>query len=255
MRVLITGAAGMIGRHLAASLEKDHDLRLGDIVLPAQGREDDRWNQLDVTCPAQVREAVSGMEAVIHLAIASGHEGDFEDDAFNQLRFDVNVRGTCNVLRAAAEAGVSRFVHTSSLTVVWGYAAPEFVVSDAPARPVGTYALTKHLGEIACGHVAGETGMSVLCLRIPKPIDPDDESWRGRRLRPQWIAMPELIRAYQLALTAEVGGCEIVTVVGESPHRRWDLEKAARVLGYRPEFSLADFGFEIGGEHEELEPR
>ena len=89
---------------------------------------------MDVTKPDQVVSAMHGIDAVIHLAVATGHEGDYEDDAFNQLRFDVNVRGTWNVLEAARRAGVRRFVHTSSLMVVWDYPPPQRVPGDAAPR-------------------------------------------------------------------------------------------------------------------------
>jgi uronate dehydrogenase len=247
MRVLITGAAGYVGQRLSRGLEADHELRLGDLSVPAG---DARWVHLDVTRPADVEAAMRGVEAVIHLAVASGHEGDYEDDAFNQLRFDVNVRGTCNVLEGARRAGVRRFVHTSSLMVVWGREPPEWVASDAPPRPVGTYAVTKQLAETLCEYYARSFGMSVLCLRIPKPIDPDDPGWRGRRIRPQWLAFPDLIQAYRRALAAPDIGFEIVTVVGESSRRRWDLSKAERLLGYRPSVRLEELGYELGDERE-----
>jgi hypothetical protein len=94
--------------------------------------------------------------------------------------------------------------------------------------------------------------MSLVCLRIPKPIDPRDPRWRGRRLRPQWLPFAGLIQAYQLALTATDIGFEIITVVGESAQRRWELEKARRVLGYRPTAQLERMGFEMGDEREAL---
>jgi uronate dehydrogenase len=245
MRILITGAAGLIGRKLTQRLERDYELRLAD-VQPVAG--DARFVSCDVTRPAEIQAAMHGFDAVIHLAIASGHEGEYEDDEFNQRRFDVNVKGTWNVLEAARRTGVRRFIHTSSLMVVWGYSPPEWVASDSPARPVGTYAQTKHLAEVLCEQAALASDVSIVCLRIAKPIDLDDPAWKRRPLRPQWIAVPDLLEAYRLALTAAGIKFEIVTIVGESSRRRWDLSKAERVLGYRPQYRLEELGYSLGDE-------
>jgi uronate dehydrogenase len=203
---------------------------------------DGRWCRLDVTSLENTLAAMQGVDAVVHLAVASGLEGEIEDDAFNQLRFDVNVKGTWNVLEAARRAGVRRVVHTSSVMVTWGYAAEDTIAGDAPARTVGTYSLTKHLAETACEHFARNHGLSIVVLRIAKPVDAD----APRLIRPQWLAFPDLVQAYRLALAAPDIGFEIVTIVGESSRRRWDLDKAARVLGYRPTIRLEDLGFQLG---------
>lgn len=247
MRVLITGAGGCIGQQLARALEADHDLRLADLQ-PWQN--DSRWIHLDVTDFSQAVAAMDDIDAVIHLAIASGHEGDYEDDAFNQQRFDVNVKGTWNILEAARRAGVKRFVYTSSIMVTWGYPLTEMIAGDAPPMPVGTYALTKALGESIGESFARNHDMSIVCLRIPKPIDLEDPHWKTRSIRPQWIAFPDLIQAYRLALVAPNIGFEIVTVVGESSKRRWDLERAKQVLGYQPTIRLEELGYSLGYERE-----
>jgi nucleoside-diphosphate-sugar epimerase len=136
--------------------------------------------------------------------------------------------------------------------VVWGYASPEWVAADAAPRPVGTYAQTKHLAEVLCEHAARASNLSIVCLRIAKPIDLDDPAWKQRPLRPQWVPFPDLVEAYRLALTAEISRFEIVTVVGESSRRRWDLSKAERLLGYRPKYRLEEMGYMLGDENAPL---
>lgn len=247
MKVLITGAAGYVGRRVAAGLDGEHELRLAD-VHPLPG--DPRFERADVTSLEDMLRVTAGMDAVVHLAVASGLEGEEEDDAFNVQRFEVNVRGTYNVLEAARRSGVRRVVHTSSVMVTWGYPPGELIPSDAPPRTAGTYSLTKAMAEAACEHFARTAGLSIVCLRIAKPIDPDDPSWRSARLRPQWLPFPDLIQAYRRALVLPEAGFEVVTVVGEGGRARWDLEKAERVLGYRSTVDLRKLGYEIGGERE-----
>jgi uronate dehydrogenase len=239
MKVLITGAGGCVGRRLSRHLAPRHELVLGDLQPGPDFRH------LDITRLGSVEAACAGIDAVIHLAVASGMEGEIEDDAFNELRWDINVKGTGHVFEAAVRCGVRRVVHTSSLMVVWGYGPGEYVGPDAEPRPVGTYAITKHLGEVIARDYHQRHGLSTVCLRIAKPVDVEDPATRPGPIRPQWIAFPDLCRAYELALTAPDIGFEIMHMVGESSARRWDLSKAEQVLGYRPEYRLEEMGYEF----------
>ena len=171
MKVLITGARGHIGQKLGSHLEGEHELCL---LSRRRVGDEARWRQADITDLDQVVPACAGMDAVVHLAIATGHEGDYEEDGFNAARLDINVKGTYNVFEAAARAGVRRVVYASSLTVVWGYPPPAWVPGDAPARPVDTYGLTKYLGEEIARYYARRHPLSAMCLRIPAPVDVDD---------------------------------------------------------------------------------
>ena len=239
MKILITGATGVVGSRLVPALEGDHELRL---LSRRDFPDDSRWRRADVTDIGQVCDAAEGMDVAIHLAIATGKEGDYEDDAFNSQRMDINVKGTYNLFEAARRHRLKRVIYTSSLTVVWGYPPPQWVNGDAPAKPIGTYALTKYMGEKIAEYYAEMHGISTLCLRIPKPFDIDDPKLANSSILPQWLAFPDLIQSYKLALTAPDIGFEIVTVVGESSKRRWDLSRAEKVLGYLPRYRLEDMG-------------
>jgi uronate dehydrogenase len=239
--VLVTGATGAVARGVLPFLEKRFDLRLLSPDGPEPGA-DPRHVRADLLDRASLARPLEGVESVLHLAVATGHPGTYEDDTFNDLRFDVNVKGTYHLFEMARRAGVRRVVQVSSLMVVWGHGAGGGVPGDAPARPVGTYALTKALGEEVARYYARSHDLEVLVLRISAPLDVNDPQLRQKKVRPQQIPFPDLAQAFSLALTVPLSGFEVVTVVGESSHRTWDLEPARRILGYEPHYRLDDLG-------------
>src|SRR5207237_926521 len=145
----------------------------------------------------------------------SGHVGTYEEDAFNDARFDINVKGTYHVFETARRAGVRRVVHVSSLMVVWGYGTSAPVPGDAQPRPVGTYALTKTLSERIAQYYAETAGMEVIALRMAAPLDLADPDLRRKPVRPQQIPFADLAQAFAQALTVALTQYEVVTLVGE----------------------------------------
>jgi uronate dehydrogenase len=126
--------------------------------------------------------------------------------------------------------------------VVWGHGSEVLVPGDAEPRPHGTYALTKMLGEQVARYYAAAGGLEAITLRIAAPLDIAAGDLRGRQVRPQQVPVPDLAQAVALALTVPLSRYEVVTIVGESSRRRWDLEPARRVLGYQPRHRLDDLG-------------
>jgi uronate dehydrogenase len=237
-RVLVTGATGEVARGVLPLLKKDFALRL---LAPEPADDDPRRVRADILDWDALARAMAGIDAVLHLAVASGHSGPYEDDAFNDRRFDVNVKGTFHVFETARRCGVRRVVHVSSLMVVWGHGHAGSVAGDAEPRPVGTYALTKALAENVARSYAG-AGLEVITLRIAAPLDVADPDLRRRPVRPQQVPFPDLTQAFARALTVPLTRYEVVTIVGESSRRAWDLEPARRVLGYAPRYRLDDLG-------------
>ena len=237
--VLVTGATGAVGRGVLPWLQQAFSLRLLSLD-PPQG--DARRIQADLLDWHVLSAALSGVDSVLHLAVAQGHSGAYEEDAFNDQRFDVNVKGTFHVFEAARRAKVRRVVHVSSLMVVWGHGQAGQVPGDAPPRPIGTYALTKALSEQIARHYAERHKMEVITLRIAAPLDIEDPQQLRHPVRPQQVPLPDLAQAFVRALTVPLTRYEIVTIVGESSRCIWDLGPARRVLGYKPRYRLDDLG-------------
>lgn len=159
MKVLVTGASGLLGSSVARALVTAGH-RVTTLQRRASGVQGVRDVLGSVTDQEAVTEAVAGQTAVIHLAAKvsmAGNPSEFER---------VNVEGTRTLLTEAREAGVSRFVHISSPSVAnAGHSlvgAPAEVADPVTAR--GEYARTKAQGELLA-LAASSKHFPVLVLR------------------------------------------------------------------------------------------
>jgi len=157
MKILITGITGRIGAQLAHALvEAGHDVR--GLVWP-QDRAVERLAGLPVELmegslvnAGDVQRAVAGMEVVCHLGAAFQAGGPFSNDDY----FEINVRGTFNMLEAAVanSARLRHFFFASSDALYSKYlpggVSNPIRADDHLLAPGGMYALTKLLGEELC---------------------------------------------------------------------------------------------------------
>ena len=148
MRILITGHKGYIGSVMTPYLEAEgHELvgldteYFGDCTF---GSDQDRTPSLhrdvrDVT-PADLK----GFDAVVHLA---GLANDPLGDLNPKWTFEINHEATVTLARAAREAGVRRFIFSSSCSMYGDGWKDELLTEDAPMRPLTPYAVSKALCE------------------------------------------------------------------------------------------------------------
>ena len=161
MRILITGAAGKIGRVLRKGLAGPYELmRLTDIVRldpPGPGEE---CVIADLGDAPALERLCAGIDCVIHLAGISEEPTSWEEV------LPANIVGSYHVFEAARRSGVRRVVYASSNHVVGFYRRDRTVGTQEPMRPDGVYALSKCFGEALGRLYADKHGLSVACLRI-----------------------------------------------------------------------------------------
>lgn len=210
MQLLVTGGAGFIGRHvLDAAQHAGHSVRVLDSLREDVHTEHPDLPGIDVTVadvrdPSAVREALAGVDVVIHLAAKVGLGvalSDLPDYASS------NDLGTAQLLTSMADAGVNRLVLASSM-VVYGEGhgtcpehgetsgrprretdlrsgqfeptceqcsqplVPALVTEDARMDPRNSYAVSKVAQELYASSWARETGASVAALRFHNVYGP-----------------------------------------------------------------------------------
>jgi NAD+ dependent glucose-6-phosphate dehydrogenase len=260
--VLLTGAGGRVGRAVLAGIGGAYDWRLLDRepvaaeALP-DGAADDDVVVADVTDDASVREAVEGVEAVVHLA------GDPRPNAPWDSVLANNIDGTQTVIEAAVDAGVDRFVFASSNHAVGAYETdertPELYRTDDRFRLDGTelprpsnlYGVSKAAGETLGRYYHDHHDLSVACVRIGNLTKghPPREYERGQAM---WLSHRDCAHLFDRCLAADYG-YEIVYGISDNDRKYYSIERAREVLGYDPQDNSAEYTF--GGEpKEEVEP-
>ena len=167
MKVLVTGATGFTGGHLAAMLADRGDevralvrprsrARFEASPLPAKGVV---AIEGDLTDAGAMTRAAAGVEVVYHIA-ATYREAGQPDAAYRAI----NVEGTKNVLEAAQAGGASRVVHCST-GGVHGHIAKPPANEDAPFNPGDVYQETKLEAERAARSFGERTGFDVVVIR------------------------------------------------------------------------------------------
>ncbi|MEA2602906.1 MAG: hypothetical protein QOF89_3898 [Acidobacteriota bacterium] len=174
MKVLVTGGTGFTGKALVRRLlEQGHQVVALDYKEGLRTQELRDWGAEvvlgSVTDREVVRRAVDGAEVVHHLA-AAFREMNVPDRYYQE----VNVGGTRNVLEAALEAGVRRFVYCSTCGVHGNIDHPPGG-EDAPIRPADYYQRTKYEAEpiVREFHQRGLPSVVLRPAAIYGPGDPE----------------------------------------------------------------------------------
>lgn len=212
------------------------DLRPGETVARV----------LDMRRLEDVVDAFAGIDTVIDLAGSSDADASWTEIHANNLPVSINA------LEAARVAGVRRVIFASSNHVTglterdepyaavlggrYGGLDPDALprlATDAPLRPDGPYGIGKAMAEAAGRYYAEEHGLSVLCLRIGT-VNPADRPTTPRHFA-TLLSHRDLLALVECCLSAPASlRFGIYWGVSANRWRIWEIEAAARELGYRP---------------------
>ncbi len=175
MKVFLTGATGFVGHHVAKALAAEGaDLRLlvrktSNLANLEGIRAETHIG--DLAEPDTLRSALAECDAVVH--VAADYRLWIRDP---KVMYRANVDGTRDLLKLAREAGVKRFVYTSSVATMHFRTDGIVINEDTPVSlkdMVGHYKRSKFLAEQEALHAADQ-GQSVVILNPTTPIGPND---------------------------------------------------------------------------------
>ncbi len=234
-RLVITGAAGRIGRLLRPGLRDLADTLVLVDREPLNAGSGEEPHQLDVTDLERLRVAMRGAEACVHLA------GIASEAPFPTI-LQANIAGTWAAFEAAWLEGVDRFVFASSNHATGLYPVGTTVGAESAVWPDTYYGVSKAFGEAVGRLYQEKTGMQVACLRIGTVNDADRPV--DRRELSTWLSHADCVRLVRACLTAPALGFAILYGASANTRGWWDLGPA-RALGYHPQDDAERYASEV----------
>jgi uronate dehydrogenase len=229
-RLLLTGAAGALGKVLRQSL-KPHAavMRLSDIAAMDRAGEAEEVVSCDLADKAAVDGLVQGCQAIVHLG------GVSVERPFEQI-LEANIKGVFHIYEGARRHGVKRVVFASSNHVIGFHRQGEVLDADCLRRPDSYYGLSKSYGEDLSRFYFDRYGIETACLRIgssfPEPKD--------RRMLITWLSYRDLTELVRCCLFAPRLGHTIVYGMSANRDKWWDNSKAAHI-GFHAQDSSEPF--------------
>ena len=233
-RLLLTGAAGNLGRELRPRLKTYCDiLRLSHRSEMGEAGTGEEIMVAGLEDAGAVLGLLKDVDAVVHMGGVST-ERPWADILAG------NIVGAYNLYEAARKNGVKRIVFASSNHVTGFYRQDEVIDTRDPVRPDGLYGLSKAFGENLAQLYWNRYGVETASLRIGSSFTAP----KDRRMLATWMSYDDTERLIVAALTAPVVGHSIIYGMSDNATTWWD-NTPAKHIGYRPQDSSDVFRAEV----------
>ncbi|MFJ3471100.1 NAD-dependent epimerase/dehydratase family protein [Pseudomonas sp. NPDC090201] len=230
-RILLTGAAGGLGKVLRESLRPYATIiRLSDIaeMAPAAGSREE-VQRCDLADKAAVHQLVEGVDAIVHFGGVST-EHSFEDI------LGPNICGTYHLYEAARRHSVKRVIFASSNHVIGFYRQDQTIDASAVKRPDSYYGLSKSYGEDLASFYFDRYGIETVSIRIGSSF-PEAQN---RRMLSSWLSYDDLTQLIERGLFTPNVGHTVVYGASNNEKVWWDNRLASH-LNYQPKDSSEAF--------------
>lgn len=232
-RLLITGAAGGLGRLLRGRLgHVARQIRLSDIA-PIDDAEGFEVVPCDLADRAGVRALVEGCDGIVHFG------GISVEDSFDAI-LGPNIIGLYNLYEAARAHGSPRILFASSNHAIGYYRQDQHLTPEMPTRPDGLYGVSKCFGEAMASLYHDKFGQETAIVRIGSCL----EAPKDHRMLATWLAPEDFVSLIERVFTAPRLGCPVIWGVSDNDRCWWD-NSASRYLGWRPQDNAERFAAEM----------
>ena len=229
-RLLLTGAAGGLGRQLRERLHAFAGIvRLADLADCGPAGENEEVVQCDLADRDAVLRMCEGVDAILHFG------GVSTETAFAPI-MNANILGMVNLYEAVHKLGIKRVIFASSNHTMGMYKTTDLVDASMPLRPDGYYGVSKVFGESLSRYYWDRFGVETVCIRIgscfPEPAN--------LRMMSTYISLDDLVELLRCALVAPRVGHTITFGVSANKGKWWD-DRHAAFLGFQAQDSSAKF--------------
>ena len=239
-KLLITGAAGLVGSALRKYLRGRYDFRLLFHNNIPEVESEDEIVVSDTADFEQMVDAAAGVDAIAHLGIAVSKRG-YPRSRYNRMVIETDINGTYNIFEAARINGVKTVIYASSNAITGRYETDGLLSTpEVTPRPRDFYGVGKAFGEALGRHYHDLFGLSVYCIRICNFPNTDEVNTKYEPGMNRWLSACDMAELAACCLEAKHPQFGIIYGVSQGSESKFDISNSLELVGWQPRDRGAD---------------